>query len=134
MKYISILIVALFVLGCTDDEPDSTNNFTDEWHLESAVGGIVGANDTYDRGDVTWDFFLEDSVAIINNDSGSNVYPGPITGVYSYEKIENSRGVFLVVDNFEWGNFTIDGRRMTIDSGRLSIGDATDGIAWIFVR
>ena len=128
-----LLFILAVVFSCSDDDAQS-NSHLGEWNLDRSSGGIVGANDEFDAGDVRWDFVSENLLVISNQYVGSNIYPGHVSGSYTYLIIKNNRGEFLSFDGSEQGEIEVINNVLTINSNRYSEADASDGITFEFSR
>ncbi|WP_107038502.1 hypothetical protein [Brumimicrobium mesophilum] len=127
IQFFLIAFIGICV-GCTKEKPSISENninrtkseFHGKWNLVQIFGGIVGANEQYALGDVTWLFGAND--LIVENNGSSSVYYSLPTGTYQYDVIQANGNTYLSIDQSELGEFVIVGDTMNIDENSQSFG------------
>lgn len=85
---ISILLCALFFsIGCESIE-ENTDPLIGSWDMTQLTGGFVGANETYNPGEIVWTF-SEDSLSI----QGSSMFVSE--GTSRYLLVEHGDSLFI---------------------------------------
>ena len=100
MKSVKYLVAALlFVLiwACYNDDntnvemPQTTNeNFEGEWKLVNVSGGIMGVNDTFPEGMITWKVNgISQTIAVTNDNPDAQAQDILPDGIYNYSFVPN---------------------------------------------
>ncbi|MNK10524.1 hypothetical protein D3C87_285490 [compost metagenome] len=127
------LLVLLLVAACKKETvtPKQINPPANEidgrWNLVRLYGGIAGANETHNSGEIEWNFNSQNHTLTVNNTAGSSTYYYLPSGTYSFQQITNSNQNYLVIDANELGQFTISGNQMHIDENKKSDGEGACG-------
>ncbi|RKE98946.1 hypothetical protein [Ichthyenterobacterium magnum] len=63
------LILVLFLFSCNNDDAQQNNEPTlnESWSLVNISGGLVGLDDDYETGIITWTFNTETSQVVVSN-------------------------------------------------------------------
>lgn len=124
-----LTVFSIFALaGCNDDDhdyvpiyaPPTTEDIEGAWELSNVSGGIVGANDTYMPGEVTWIFNEENhTVTVFNNNTDDNKVDFFDSGTYDYEVVINPAtpelcGFNFAIDGLNLGCFTVTEAQFTM--------------------
>ncbi|MEN8816416.1 MAG: hypothetical protein ABF274_06040 [Nonlabens sp.] len=136
MKYIklSLLICVTFLLfpSCNNDD-DNTNSSTTingTWHLKNVRGGFVGINIDYNRGEVIYDFNLNNNTVDITNNilttGPEDIYAGLDSGTYSIRIEQNGAIETLFIDNVDKGTIDLQGNTLQLDDNIAADGFLTE--------
>ncbi len=128
-KILVLLVVGFcgVIASCNDDSPQaSTINGT--WNLKNVSGGLAGINDDYNRGIIKWNFDSQAlTLTVENNNSQNIIYDGFESGVYSYSILESGGNSYLIVEDTEFGGYTLTENNLMIDQNKTSTGSGADG-------
>ncbi len=127
---ILVLVVVGFcgvIASCNDDSPQaSTINGT--WNLKNISGGLAGINDDYNQGIIKWIFDSHAlTLTVENNNSQNTIYDGFESGIYSYSVLESGDNSYLIVEDTEFGGYTLTENNLMIDQNKTSTGSGADG-------
>ena len=130
---IMFLAVVLTTSCKTDDHIIHNKTLNGIWNLKNVSGGLQGINIDYSRGEVIWDFDLENSTLSIENNIIStgpeDIYAGLESGTYSIEIEQNGEIQTLFINGKERGVLILLDSTLKIDDGI-----ALDGFITEFVR
>lgn len=133
-KYqINFLFIALIAItfGCKKEITSAHSSVKIEselkgkWNLVHVYGGIMGVNEQYPAGDVTWNF-TADSVIVEHIGTNSSYFSLP-SGTYAYDVIQTGGNTYLSISQSEMGQFIISGNNMDIDQNKYSTGEGACG-------
>lgn len=130
---INFLFIALLAIGfgCKKERTTPPGSMKSEseikgkWNLVHIYGGIMGVNEQYSAGEVTWNF-TADSV-IVNHTGASSTYFSLPSGTYAYDVIQQGGQSYLSISQSEMGQFIINGNAMDIDQNKYSTGEGACG-------
>ncbi|WP_299890252.1 hypothetical protein [uncultured Lacinutrix sp.] len=130
---VKLFILLIFVMGCQNNDIDSSENLTDTingtWNLKNVYGGLMPIDIDYNIGEVKWTFNDANGNVIVENNiittGPEDVYSGLDSGTYTYEiQIINNIEV-LYVNNAEMGVLQLLNNNLDIDNGLASDGYIT---------
>ena len=120
----SVLVITLF-LGCYNSEDFDTantssinqeNSIKGNWNLTKLQGGFEGSDNSFGYGEITWIFNDNDFTITVNNTIESeNITSGLSSGVYNYSVINDSGNYFLIIENVNYGKFSISSEDLILD-------------------
>ena len=131
--HINFLFIALIAItfGCKKEITSAHSSVKSEselkgkWNLVHVYGGIMGVNEQYPAGDVTWNF-TADSVIVEHTGTNSTYFSLP-SGTYAYDVIQTGGNTYLSISQSEMGQFIINGTSMDIDQNKYSTGEGACG-------
>jgi hypothetical protein len=103
------------------------------WNVKNISGGFAGIDDDYDTGIITWTFNNQ-ILTIENNESQGNIYSGFESGTYYYSTNEINGNNYIIINNAEYGGFTLSVNNLTINQNETSSGSGADGFMLQFER
>ncbi|WP_300666557.1 hypothetical protein [Fluviicola sp.] len=127
------LLVLVLVVSCKKETVTPkqgnppANSIDGKWNLVRIYGGIAGANETHNSGEIEWIFTSSNHTLTVNNTAGNSTYYYLPSGTYNFQQISNSNQHYLVIDANELGQFTISGNHMHIDENKKSDGEGACG-------
>jgi len=135
LSLIMILGIVLFTNCNNDDDDDSTQteSLNGIWNIKNISGGFAGINDEYETGIITWTFNNQ-ILTVENNDIQGNIYSGFETGTYSYSSTEINGANYIIIENSEYGGYTLSTNNLTINQNETTSGSGADGFMLQFER
>ncbi len=119
---IFLLTAITFFLSC---QSDNESNFTQdrlarEWKLTKVEGGLLGVNQSFEAGIITWSFnSLTNTVTIVNSNTDDTLYDMFETSVYNYQIVDNPTDgncdEILKIDNIELGCISFINNQLILD-------------------
>ncbi len=128
-------ILVLLVVGfcgvnasCNDDDSPQASTINGTWNLKNISGGLAGINDDYNQGIIKWIFDSQAlTLTVENNNSQNTIYDGFESGIYSYSILESGGNSYLIVEDAEFGVFTLTENNLMLDQNIISTGSGADG-------
>jgi len=123
-KILVLLIVGFggVIASCNDDDSTQASTINGTWNLKNISGGIAGINDDYNQGIIKWIFNSQSLTLIVeNNNSQNTIYDGFLSGIYNYSILESGGNSFLIVEDTEFGGYTLMENNLMIDQNKTSI-------------
>lgn len=120
-----------------DGDNGPTTIIITEWNLVNVTGGIAGVDNAFTIGDITWFFDNSLLVLSVTNSNTADLEDGLDEGNYNISYLEQNGNLFLVVEDFEFGQITFSGtdnEDMTIDQNSLTTGQGSDGFVYTFKK
>jgi hypothetical protein len=115
----------------TIDEPIKT--YKTLWNLVNVTGGIAGVNEDFNTGDIIWSFDNETNTLTVTNTNTDNmIEDGFDSGTYSFSVTNNSENYFLIIENNEFGAYSITENQLIIDQNITTSGSGADGFIYTF--
>lgn len=129
-----LIVFAGIISACKKQKPEPTAaTLAGTWHLKKVQGGLVGANDTFVKGEVFWVFDANTNTLTVNNNlvtsDPRNNYLNPILGIFSYSEVVVGGVKTLEIGGQKRGDILIFGNKLTLDEGV-----AADGFLYTFER
>ncbi len=129
-----IILSLVFFTNCNnDDDSNQAETLNGIWNVKNISGGIAGINDDYDIGMITWEFDNQ-VLTIENNESQGNIYSGFESGTYNYSINEINGNNYIILNNDEFGGYTLSVNNLTINQNETSSGSGADGFILQFER
>mgnify|MGYP000498269196 CR=1 FL=1 len=127
------LTFMLLMFSCTSDDDNQNTEATlnGSWHLVNISGGLVGVNDDFDTGLITW-IFNENNLelTVINTNTTDVIFDGLASGTYNYQPLTTTgENTDIVVDFFSFRITTLTTVQLILDEGI-----AADGFLLTFSR
>lgn len=127
------LTFMLLMFSCTSDDDNQNTEATlnGSWHLVNVSGGLVGVNDDFDTGLITW-IFNENNLelTVINTNTTDVIFDGLASGTYNYQPLTTTgENTDIVVDFFSFRITTLTTVQLILDEGI-----AADGFLLTFSR
>ncbi len=138
MKFRFVLLIAVAALtlgvGCTKKNPTpKAATLEGSWHLKNIKGGLMGINQDYVLGDVTWHFnAINKELSVTNTLQPSDPKSGFVfyqTGTYAYQDSTQNGALVLFIDGQRAGTVTVTQNELQLDEGITS-----DGFLLTFAR
>ena len=107
-RIFTLMIIGLvFFISCNNNDENTTETIDGVWHLKSIDGSFAGRFD-YIKGEVKWDFNLDNNTVLIENNivttGPEDTYAGFDSGTYDFKIIENEQEEeVLFIDDIEQG-------------------------------
>ncbi|MBV7270127.1 hypothetical protein [Winogradskyella luteola] len=121
-----ILILILVTLSCNNDDDAQQNNdptLNGSWSLVNVSGRLMGLDDDYDAGLITWTFNTETSQVIVSNlNVEFVVFDGLATGTYDYVLDSTNDIQTLTVENLTLDITTFENLQLILDEGIAADG------------
>lgn len=137
-KKLSLILILnlIFSISCSnsDDDSNQTETLNGIWHLKNVSGGLQGVNIDYRQDDVIWNFNVENSTLIVENNimttGPEDIYFGLDSGTYSIRVEKSEETETLFIDDTKRGVIIL------LNSNNLKIDDglAADGFITEFER
>ena len=127
--FLLLLLPALFITGCSDDEPINTIGLENQWNLVEIYTPFVAQGQTFEKGSIVWTFNEIDREIDVVNNSGNND-AGLSTGTYGYTigAETNACNEALFIEESDFGCLTISGDTL------IATKEYVDGPRYTFVR
>lgn len=136
--FLIALLCLLTFSNCSLNDNDNIDNdavIITSWHLISTRGGLAGVDDSFSLNTVVWNFNDENkSLVVTNNNADDSKQDLLDSGTYTFTITTVGDDSFLVIDNNELGEVTIEQTRFTIDQNNTSLGPAADGFIYTFQK
>ena len=126
LSLLMILGIVLFTNCNNDDDSTESESIIGTWNVKNISGGIAGIEDEYETGTITWAFNNE-ILTVENNDTQGNIYSGFESGTYSYSATEINGINYIIIDNAEYGGYTLSNDDLTINQNETTSGSGADG-------
>ena len=122
------------VTSCVKDRYDFDDSLKGSWNLVQVNGGVTGLNEQIEPGNVSWTFDGSGEI-IVNNTVGVNEGGILGSGKFAYNVIHSNGNTFLVIENNEFGIYTIQNGELRMDEAFTSDGvGKSDGFKLYFER
>lgn len=113
------------MLSCGNDDDNQNNNdeglLDGQFSLVNVSGGLLGVDDDFEIGLITWDFDGYNWVLTVDNNNSANVaYDGLPSGTYDYQILTTTgEDAYLVVNevNFSYRIALYDSSELLLDEG-----------------
>lgn len=129
LTLILVFGVFLFTNCKSDDDIKVSDPLNGAWNLKNVSGGIMGLNIDYEKGEVIWNFDLQQNLLSVENNVTSPElkasYAGPATGTYNIEIIQNGELQTLFINDRERGVIILNNTILKIDDGIAADGFVT---------
>jgi hypothetical protein len=90
LHFFIALIIFTLQINCSSDSSRSTDPIAGVWKLVNVKGTIVGIDDNFPPGIITWNFNPNtQTVTVVNNKTDPNLWDVLETGTYNYQFINN---------------------------------------------
>ena len=129
-KILVLLVVGFcgVIASCNDDDSTQPSTINATWNLKNISGGLAGINDDYNQEIIKWNFDSQAlTLTVENNNSQNIIYDGFESGVYSYSILESGRNSYLIIEDKEFGGYTLTENNLKIDQNKTSTGSGADG-------
>jgi len=129
-KILVLLVVGFcgIIASCNNDDSIQATIINGTWNLKNISGGLVGINDDYNQGIIKWIFDNQAlTLTVENNNSQNTIYDGFESGIYSYSILESGGNSYLIVEDTEFGGYTLTEKNLIIDQNKTSTGSGADG-------
>lgn len=127
--YASILILLIFTTfsSCNSDDDSNSTTISGKWNMTQISGGLIGIDNTFNKGEITWTFDeVTQGLMIVNN--STNDYTVFDSGNYTYT-IQNEEGYdSILINNINLGVIDISLSAIKIDQR------ASDGVLIVLER
>jgi hypothetical protein len=133
LSLLMILSLVFFTSCNNDDDSNQMEILNGIWNVKNISGGFAGIDDDYDTGIITWTFNNQ-ILTIENNESQGNIYSGFESGTYYYSTNEINGNNYIIINNAEYGGFTLSVNNLTINQNETSSGSGADGFMLQFER
>jgi len=133
LSLLMILSLVNFTSCNNDDNSNQMEILNGIWNVKNISGGFAGINDDYDTGIITWTFNNQ-ILTIENNESQGNVYSGLESGTYNYSTNEINGNNYIIINNAEYGGFTLSVNNLTINQNETSSGSGADAFILQFEK
>lgn len=129
-----ILLSLVLCISCSNED-DSTQVETLKgiWKVKNISGGIAGIDDKYEAGIITWTFNNE-ILTVENNENQGSIYSGFENGTYNYSTSEINGVRYIMINNTEYGGFTLSINSLLINQNETSSGLGADGFILEFEK
>ena len=125
-RYIYLLVFALVVFACNNDDDGTPNNdfpLEGQWSLVNVSGGLAGVDEDFEMGLITWDFEIQTQQVTVVNSNTASVFSGFQTGVYDFQVLTNSEMSSLILDDsFSMVITTLTSNQLILDKGVAADG------------
>ncbi|RIA09714.1 hypothetical protein OE09_1560 [Flavobacteriaceae bacterium MAR_2010_72] len=135
IRKLSLVVVSVIVLitSCNTDDRTNQETLTGIWNVRQISGGVAGINDEYEPGTITWSF--NNQILIVdNNENQGNTYSGLESGTYNFSTIEIDGVNYIIINNAEYGSYTLSIDSLTINQNQTSSGPGADGFILQFEK
>lgn len=129
-KILVLLVVGFcgVIASCNNDDSIQATTINGTWNLKNISGGLAGINDDYNQGIIKWIFDSQAlTLTVENNNSQNTIYDGFESGIYSYSILESGGNSYLIVEDTEFGGYTLTENNLMIDQNKTSTGSGADG-------
>ena len=126
LSLLMILGIVLFTSCNNDDDSTESESIIGIWNVKNISGGINGIEDEYETGIITW-AFNNQTLTVENNDAQGNIYSGFESGTYNYSANEINGINYIIIDNAEYGSYTLSNNNLTINQNETTSGSGADG-------
>ena len=129
-KILVLLVVGFCgaIASCNNDDSIQATTINGTWNLKNISGGLAGINDDYNQGIIKWIFDSQAlTLTVENNNSKNTIYYGFESGIYSYSILESGGNSYLIVEDTEFGGYTLTENNLMIDQNKTSTGSGADG-------
>jgi len=133
LNILMVLGIILFTSCNNNDDSTELESLEGTWSVKNISGGIAGIDDDYETGVITWTFNNQ-VLTVINNESQGNLYSGFESGTYSYSTSEINGINYIIINNAEYGGYTISINNLTINQNETTAGSGADGFLLRFER
>lgn len=125
--YSYILVLILLTFSCNNDDDVQQNTdptLNGPWSLVNVSGGLIGVNDDFELGLITWNFNIETSeVTISNSNAEPVIFDGLASGIYNYEVLSTTGEVsYVVINSFNYAITTLSSSQLILDEGVAADG------------
>ena len=128
LSLLMLLGIVLFTSCNSNDDDGSTESesIIGIWNVKNISGGIAGIEDEYETGIITWEFDIQ-TLTVVNNDTQGNIYSGFESGTYNYSATEINGINYIIIDNAEYGGYTLSNNNLNINQNETTSGSGADG-------
>ncbi len=137
-KILTFFIVMSLVLlvSCTNDSNSiQIDTINGSWNLTNISEGLAGIDDDYDTGIIKWIFDSQNlTLTVENNNLSNTIYDGFESGIYMYSILEINGNSYLLIEDIEFGGYTVTQNNLMIDQNEISTGSGADGFVLRFER
>ncbi|MEE9360960.1 MAG: hypothetical protein V3U92_00010 [Cellulophaga sp.] len=130
LTFILISCAVLFTKCKSDDDTVHAETLNGVWNLKNVSGSLLGINIDYIKGQVEWDFDLENNILIIKNNiittGPEDVYAGLDSGKYNIVIEENDGIETLFINDSKRGVIILLKASLKIDDGTVVDGLMTE--------
>ena len=125
LSLLIILGITLFT-SCNNDDSTESESIIGIWNVKNISGGIAGIEDEYETGIITW-AFNNQTLIVENNDTQGNIYSGFESGTYNYSATKINGINYIIIDNSEYGGYTLSNNNLIINQNETTSGSGSDG-------
>jgi hypothetical protein len=133
LSLLMILSLGFFTSCNNDDDSNQVETLNGIWNVKNISGGFAGIDDDYDSGVITWTFNNQ-VLTVENNESQGNIYSGFESGTYNYSTNEINGNNYILINDDEYGGFTLSINNLIINQNETSSGSGADGFMLQFER
>lgn len=133
MEKLTILIICFITLSACSDSYDDpkVDILSGVWNVQNISGGLVGMDQDFESGTITWTFnTATSSVTVVNNNVLADViYDGLNSGTYPYSILEVEDQNFLVIDDQEFAGISFANELLFLNQNEMSTSSGADGFS-----
>jgi hypothetical protein len=128
-----ILGIVLFISCSKQDESTKLESRDGIWQVKNISGGFAGIDDEYETGVITWTFNNQ-ILTVENNENQGHIFSGFESGTYNYTVSEIDGINYIIINNAEFGSYTLSRNELIIDQNIKKSGTGADRFILQFNR
>lgn len=129
-----MILGIILITSCSKkDESTKLESRDGIWQVKNISGGFTGIDDEYETGVITWTFNNQ-ILTVENNENQGYIYSGFESGTYNYTVSEIDGINYIMINNAEFGSYTLSRNKLIIDQNITKSGTGVDKFILEFNR